>query len=275
MANKMTLQTVVKKHNPFINSVQMLYKWNVSVATILIIEAIVLVGISVHRNLSITTSYLTTNPLASTASGGSVTAVASRHLFNLDLAYLIAVFLVFSGIFHGLSAGYYRKRYESDLKKRINWLRWIGYGLSLGLMLVTTGLIAGIYDISSLIMIFILGLGLALVGLMVELQGGIASSLSKLSAIIGGLSGAAVLITFIFYIVSSSGFGGKALPRFAYFIFWTMLIVFASLLVNLYLEIKNWKKWSNYFYVERIYIAIIFIAQTALAWQVFAGMLHR
>src|SRR4051812_6970816 len=68
----------------------------------------------------ITSNYLTPDPLASTATGHPVLVAASHHLFDLNLAYIVAAFFFISAIAHLAVATIYRRKYEGDLRRGVN-----------------------------------------------------------------------------------------------------------------------------------------------------------
>ena len=55
----------------------------------------------------------------------------------------------------------------------------------------------------------------------------------------------------------------------------SLFIFFNCFALNQYLQYRQIGKWKNYLYGERIYIVLSFVAKSALAWQIFAGVLAQ
>lgn len=64
----------------------------------------------------------------------------------------------------------YNRRYAADLKLGINKLRWVEYAISASTMMVAIGMLVGIYDFSSLLMMFSLTAVMNLLGLVMEVH---------------------------------------------------------------------------------------------------------
>lgn len=72
----------------------------------------------------------------------------------LPFGILVASFLLISAIAYGLIV-LLGDQYFKDLKMDINRFRWFEYALSSSVMIVLIATLFGIYDIASLILIFI------------------------------------------------------------------------------------------------------------------------
>jgi VanZ family protein len=238
------------------------------------IQGVVVLIISKSRTFPVTTNYLTLNPLSSSAAGHPTLVAATRHLFDFNIVYLIAAFFFISAIAHVYLATSYRSRYESDLKKGINRVRWIEYGFSAGLMMVAIAFLSGAYDLSTIIMIFSLTLIMNLLGLLMEAHNQTTKSTNWLSYVVGCFAGVIPWIVFVIYVIGSGVFGGGNIPAFVYWIYVSMFICFSSFAVNMYLQYKKKGKWADYLYGERAYMILSLVAKTLLAWQVFAGILR-
>lgn len=238
------------------------------------VQALLVLVLSQATTFPIVTNYLSLDTLASQASGSPVLASAQRTLFDLNIAYLIVAFFAMSAIAHGLIATVYRKRYEANLAKGINKARWIEYSLSASTMMVAIALLSGVYDLSSLIMIFALDAIMNLMGLVMEVTNQGKQKPNWLTYWIGCLAGIVPWIVFGIYVWGASSFGTGNVPTFVYWIYVSIFIFFNSFAINMYLQYKKTGKWSNYLYGERAYMILSLVAKSALAWQVFAGTLR-
>jgi len=250
-----------------------LFKWNAGLAIIYALQGAIILIISTSRAFPITTSFLTLNPIESQSSRNPVLSAATRHLFDINIVYLMAVFLFISAIAYGLIATVYRNKYEAGLKKGINHFRWIEYGFSASIMLVSIGLISGISDLSTLILIFALTLIMGLLGLATEVYK-LTKNTNWLSYAIGCIAGLVPWIIFAVYLIGTNVYGSGHVPAFVYWIYFSLLILFVSFALNSYLQYTKKAKWSSYLYGERVYMILSLIAKTALAWQIFGGILR-
>jgi len=81
-----------------------------------------------------------------------------------------AVFLLLSALAHFSLATFGYRYYVRNLKMHINRARWYEYALSSSLMIVIIAMLNGMYDLSSLILIFTLNAMMILFGYMMELH---------------------------------------------------------------------------------------------------------
>ncbi|HPR92199.1 MAG TPA: heliorhodopsin HeR [Candidatus Dojkabacteria bacterium] len=199
---------------------------------------------------------------------------ASEQLFTINLAWLVALFFFLSSMAHLFIATVYREKYESDLMKGINKVRWFEYALSASVMMVAISLLSGIYDLSSLIMIFFLDAIMNLTGLAMEVHNQGEKKIKWLDFVIGCIAGIIPWIVFGIYVYGARQFGGGNIPTFVYWIYVSIFIFFNSFAINMFLQYKKIGAWKNYLYGERAYIILSLVAKTLLAWQVFGGTLR-
>ncbi|MFZ2125667.1 MAG: heliorhodopsin HeR [Candidatus Saccharimonadales bacterium] len=197
----------------------------------------------------------------------------TKVMFNLSLPLLIAIFFFMSSAAHFIIATVYNKNYNADLKTGLNKLRWVEYSLSASIMMVAISLLVGIYDFSSLIMIFTLTAVMNLMGLVMEIHNQTTKNTNWLSFWIGSLSGLIPWIVIAFYMWLGADNGSSA-PSFVYWIFVSIFVFFNCFAINMVLQYKKVGAWKDYIYGERAYIILSLVAKTLLAWQVFAGTLR-
>lgn len=249
--------------------------WNKRLAVLHGVQGIaILLLASKAVSWPITTSFLTIDTIATKAAGNPVLAPAAQTIGQINIGYLVALFFFMSATAHIVIATKYRKTYESDLKKGINKARWIEYGLSASTMMVAIALLSGVYDLSSLIMIFVLDLIMNLMGLAMEVYNQGSKKVNWLAYWIGCLAGIVPWIVFAIYVTGANVYGSGGIPTFVYFIYASMFIFFNSFAINMYLQYKKTGKWADYLYGERTYMILSLVAKTALAWQVFFGSLR-
>lgn len=220
----------------------------------------------------ILTNYIKFDPV------NKLTQSYSTQIGEINVAYLMIAFFVLSSVFHFSISTVFRKKYEEDLEKGINKFRWIEYSLSASIMMVSIGFLSGIFDISSLIMIFVLDAIMNLMGLVMEKSNVGFEKTGKLEWLtywIGCIAGIVPWIVFGIYVWGITKYSGGQIPTFVYWIYVTIFIIFNSFAVNMALQYKKVGKWSNYLFGEKVYIILSLVAKSLLAWQVFFGALAR
>jgi hypothetical protein len=262
-----------KKTAPTITT-QSLHSWNKRLAVLHALQGILVLVLSKANTWPVSTSFLTLDSAASKIAGKPVLATASHPVFNVNLAYLVAIFFFMSAIAHTVISTKYRKTYEQNLKKGINKARWIEYSLSASVMMVAIGLLSGIYDLSSLLMIFVLDLLMNSMGLVMELKNQGAKKIDWLPYKLGCLAGIVPWIVFAVYVTGTNVYGSGGIPTFVYFIYGSMFLLFNSFALNMYLQYTKKGKWADYLYGERVYMILSLVAKSLLAWQVFFGALR-
>jgi hypothetical protein len=140
-------------------------------------------------------------------------------------------------------------------------------------MIVAIGMLVGVYDASSLVMMFALTAIMNLLGLAMEVHNQGAQKTNWLTYWIGCLAGAVPWIVIAFYMWLGWANGSKA-PTFVYWIFVSIFLFFNCFAINMVLQYKKVGPWKNYLYGERAYIILSLVAKSLLAWQVFGGTLR-
>jgi hypothetical protein len=248
-------------------TVQSLRKFNLVMAGLHAAQGLAIVVLSKNFAIPITGSYLRFNQTTQHLDPTSTT------LFNVQLPWLIAAFFFLSAFAHLTIATIYRKRYEQNLKRGLNKARWVEYALSASTMMVAISMLVGIYDFSSLVMIFALAAIMNLLGLVMEVHNQTTKKTNWLSYWIGCLAGFVPWFAVAFYMWLGAHNGSTA-PTFVYWIFVSIFIFFSCFAVNMVLQYKKVGPWKDYLYGERAYIILSLVAKSLLAWQVFAGTLR-
>lgn len=230
-------------------------------------QAIVVLLLSVDFSLPISGSYL-----AFDAASQSLEP-ASTGLFELSLPWLVAGFFGLSALFHFSIATFYFKKYTTNLARGINKARWVEYSISASIMLVAISLLVGIYDASSLIMIFTLAAIMNLMGLVMEVHNQTTKKTNWLSYWIGCLAGFVPWVVIAIYLWLGAANDSPA-PDFVYWIFVSIFIFFNCFAINMVLQYKKVGPWKNYLFGEVTYVVLSLVAKSLLAWQVFAGTLQ-
>ena len=211
--------------------------------------------------------YLKFNPVTKTLEP------ASNKLFELPFGILVASFLLISAIAHGIIV-LCSENYLSDIQKGINKFRWFEYALSSSIMIVLIATLFGIYDIASLVVIFLANAGMNLFGLdMEQLNSGAEKQNVKWGPFIwGSIVGLAPWIAILLYMFGNGNF--DMVPWFVWAIVGTYFVAFCTFPINMILQYKRVGKWKNYIYGERTYIVLSLVAKSLLAWLVLFGAMQ-
>lgn len=244
-----------------------LRRLNIAAGFFHLIQAFIIIALSVDFTLPISGTYLAFDPIRQDL------IPTTTSLFDISLPWLVASFFGLSAIAHFSIATFYYKRYTKDLAVGINKARWIEYSLSASIMLVAISLLVGIYDAGSLLMIFFLAAIMNLMGLVMEVHNQTTKKTNWLSYWIGCLAGIVPWLLIALYLWLGAVNDSKA-PDFVYWIFVSIFVFFNCFAVNMVLQYKKVGPWRNYLFGELIYIILSLVAKSLLAWQVFAGTLQ-
>jgi len=200
-------------------------------------------------------------------------APEAQILFTIGfLGVILASFPLISAIAHFVIAYPKNERYNEYLKKGMNPYRWYEYAFSSSIMIVLIGMLLGVWDLWSLVMIFVLNAMMIMFGYMMELVNQKTEKTNWTPFIFGCISGGTTWVVLFAYFIGAVTYSGVEPPAFVYMIFFFYFILFNIFALNMVLQYKGIGHWKDYLYGERFYIILSFVAKTMLAWIVFAGI---
>ncbi len=199
---------------------------------------------------------------------------ATEQITEVNIAWFVAIFFFMSSFAHFFISTVYRKKYEKNLLLGINKVRWFEYALSASVMMLAISFLTGIYDLSSLVMIFSLDALMNLLGLAMEVHNSQKKEVNWLTYILGCIAGIVPWIVFGIYVYAATEFGGGNIPDCVYWIYVSIFLFFNSFAINMILQYKKVGPWKDYLYGEKVYIILSLVAKSLLAWQVFGGTLR-
>jgi hypothetical protein len=213
-----------------------------------------------------------------TTPGEGALSFARIEIFTVPFFILVASFLLISAIAHALISipNKINAIYNSDLDKGINKIRWFEYALSSSLMVVLIAYLFGIYDIGTLILIFMINAAMNLFGLLMEqVNSGKTKKNVKWGAFIwGAIAGLVPWVVIILYMTGASAEATSQIPWFVWAIVGSYFVFFNSFAINMVLQYLRVGKWANYKYGEKVYIILSLVAKSVLAWLVLIGTLQ-
>lgn len=194
-------------------------------------------------------------------------------IFTLNnLGIILSSFLLVSGVALLLIAFVRNKTYVENLKKGMNPYRWYEYAITSSLMLVIIATFVGVWDLWSLVMIFVLNAIMIMFGYMMEKINYYTKKTDWSAYFLGCISGFIPWVVLAAYFFAALGSSETNPPTFVYFTLLIYFIMFNTFSINMILQYAGTGKWKDYLYGERVYILLSFIAKTILAWLVFLGV---
>lgn len=235
--------------------------WNLGLALLHLIQAVVIVLLAGSFSISVTSSVPEGPP--------GTEASAPEALFDVPIGGAVAVFLALAALDHLLTATVFRDIYERDLRHGINRFRWMEYALSATLMVVLIGFYAGITGLNAVIAVVGANIGMILFGWIEETMNppGRAAT-TMLPFWFGTLVGVTPWFSIAYNIVAA-----ETAPGFVYGIVLVQATLFFSFGLNQWLQYRGTGRWSDYAYGEKSYLVLSLVAKSLLAWQIFAGSL--
>ena len=201
---------------------------------------------------------------------------ASKELFQLPFGILVAVFLLLSALAHALISIPKKLNdvYNKDLTVGINRFRWFEYALSSSVMIVLISTLFGIYDIASLLLIFVINAAMNLFGLVME-QLNAKHKDGKVNwgpFVWGSIAGLTPWVVILLYMFGTGNL--DMTPWFVWAIVGTYFVGFNTFPINMILQYNKVGKWKDYVYGERVYIILSLVAKSILAWLVLFGAMQ-
>ncbi len=246
-----------------------LRQFNLAMGFLHLIQGGLMLWLSNSFTLPVETNFLTYNEV--TGDFYFVTDVIA----NLRLGPMIAMFLFVSAIAHfSLASPKGYPWYVKNLQKGINYARWYEYAISSSIMIVVIAMLCGIYELSSLLLIFSLNATMNLFGLMMELHNQTTQKTNWTAYIFGCFAGLIPWVVIGVYFFGAVMQAGEDFPQFVIWIFVSLAVFFNIFAINMVLQYRRKGKWADYLYGEKVYVILSLTAKSALAWQVFAGTLR-
>jgi len=242
-----------------------LQRWNLAVGTAHLAQAIAILALGAAVSLPVTVTYLTGPPGAGQYGGPT-------DLFDLRIDIAVAAFLLLAAVDH-LSVGSWARRwYEGQVSLGINPARWWEYALSASLMVVLIAMLAGVRDGPALIGLFGVNATMIFFGLTMERVNVRRERIDWRPFVYGCLAGVVPWIAISVQLAVSQSETGDV-PSFVFAIFVTLLLLFATFPVNMWLQYRRVGRWADPLFAEKVYIVLSLVAKSALAWQVYGGAL--
>lgn len=262
------MTAILDDHHPELptgDQVRSLRRWNVAAMLLHAASALGVLAIANDFALPVNASWPKGPP-------GAANEWPVDHLVDIPLAYAAATFALLSALAHLAALTFARRRYESDLGRGINQLRWIEYSLSSTLMIVLIAQLVGIFDITALLGLAGANISMILFGWAMERHAldrrARREPVAWTSFWFGCVVGAFPWIAIATYLV-----GAPEVPGFVLGIFVSLFAFFNSFALVMLLEYARIGPLRRVVVAERTYIVLSLTAKVALTWQVAANVL--
>lgn len=253
----------------------LLRMWNLRLAALLVLQAAALVVFGKSVTVAVVSPYLAVDTLATEAAGSQVLATAMRQVFDLPLAWVLAVMLLVLAAVYALSATLWRGRYERAITRGVNEFRWLAVGLGGAATVLTIGLLTGLNQTTTLLLLA----GSVLVGSMTMLLADILYStmgatrrLPHVACVLGTIALVLPWIVFAKVVAGSLLYDGT-IPGYLWGVLGTFTAVVIALGLAIHFRIGRKGRFEGVPFTEYVFMGLGFVAATAIAWQVFVGVL--
>jgi hypothetical protein len=194
-------------------------------------------------------------------------------LFSISyIGVVVALFPLMSAVAHFAIAFMKNKTYNDNLRKGMNPYRWYEYAFSSSLMIFLIASFSGVWELWSLVMIFVLNAMMIMFGYLMEKINQYTEKTDWSPFVLGCISGGTPWLAIYAYFIAAITSVSQNVPTFVYLIVSIYFILFMVFAVNMVLQYKGVGRWKDYLYGERMYIVLSFVAKSLLAWIVFSGI---
>jgi hypothetical protein len=240
--------------------------FQIGIGFVLFIESILIWLLSSNFTLPVTTRYLESN------SGNSFLGHVTKELFRVQVAHILIIFLLVPSILHLIIAipSVYAK-YRKFIENKINPIRWLEYSITAPLMIILVAMLTGIFDLSTLILLFTAGVSMLLFGANMEYANKNMGNVKWANFIYGSIIGIIPWIIIWMHIAGARDI--SLIPMYTIIAFFSLLAFFAFFPLNMFLYYMKVGPWKDYEFVETCFVMLSLCSKSALAWQVFIGLM--
>lgn len=255
------------------NKLKHWYRW---FGVVLLIESALVAFLSKNTAAPVTMQYPTVDTLASEANGHQIMNLASRHIADVHLGWMVVTFLAVFGIVFLMLSTVYRAYLELSLRRGVNALRWFGLAAGGGLMVVTIAMVTSIASAELLLALFVSTFLAGMLALGIEVlvanNGGVKSRFARMLCGVAMVAGALPWVVFGLALIGALVWNGH-FASYMYSIYACQFLLFVAFVLATHFRLNRRGRWADAAYTERSFVALSFVAATLLALQVFVGLL--
>ena len=205
-----------------------LRRFNIGAGTLHFVQGIVMVALGLYKayTLNIYTFYLKFQILQTTPQTFLIQP-DPKILFSIGyIGVAAALFPLMSATAHFTIAFVKNKNYNENLKKGMNPYRWYEYAFSSSLMIFLIASFSGVWDLWSLVMIFVLNAMMIMFGYLMEKINQYTEKTDWSPFILGCISGGTPWLAIYAYFIAAITSVSQNVPTFVYLIVSIYLILF-------------------------------------------------
>lgn len=239
-----------------------------------IFSAFVSVGLAVvagmfmgNASFQLFTSMLTKDELASRATTIFVPAI--HAIYDIEMRWFVVATMLVSAILPVLYISKLRKQYESGVKNRQNFWRWLEIAVVSTLVFTGLALVSGVQDIMTLKLLGSLILVTCALGWFAESQNANSAKPIWNSYVLSLVTGILPWLVIAGYALGTYIFGMVRSPWFVYALYGTTLVSFVRYSLN---QFKLLKGKRDYLVAERNYVQITLFAKITFAIILIIGL---
>ncbi|HSX17175.1 MAG TPA: heliorhodopsin HeR [Patescibacteria group bacterium] len=249
------------------------YKWS---GVVYLVASAVVAFLAKEVAAPVTLQYPSIDALASEANGHQVMGLASRHIADVHLGWIVVTFLAIFGVVNLMLATMYRPYLEPSLKRGVNAFRWLSLGFGGGMMVVAIAMVSGFTSLALLLSLFaftLLGCLLALAAeTVVTNNGGIKTRFAHFMCGLSVISSSAPWVVFGLAMLGAGLWHGH-FTSYMYSIYICQFVLFLALISATHFRLKRQGKWADALYTDRAFLVLTFVSSALLAAQIFVGVL--
>ncbi|NLT36697.1 MAG: heliorhodopsin HeR [Methanomassiliicoccus sp.] len=232
------------------------------------VQATLLLAFSNDLALPIQTYFLRYDPTTSTM------LPSPETWFYLPIGPTIALFMYLTAASHLLvsTVGYHW--YRRNIIRHRNPARWYEYSITSSIMILVIALLCGINDLAALIPLMGINATMNLFGDLMELHNQTTERTDWTSFLYGTFAGVVPWMAIILYYLGAVIPSSDAIPGFVLLIVLSMMAFWIRFPINMILHYKKVGNWKDYLYGEKGYIILSLVSKSALAWQMWFGLLR-
>jgi hypothetical protein len=196
---------------------------------------------------------------------------AISEIGSAKVGYLSGVFLLLAALDHFAVATFFRSTYEAQLRRSVNYFRWIEYSVSASVMHVMIAMLAGVMSLQLLLSIAGLTVSTMMFGLVQEMLTTRRRGRPHRKSIVPFLLGFVPHCICWTVIYITYGYSAHDAPLFVHFIMGGLFTTDLMFAVNMILQQWEIGWWKSYIWGEYMFVALSFTAKSMLAWTNFGG----
>ncbi len=249
---------------------QTLRKWNIGLAVVFALQAIVITVMGGTWSVPLVVRYLAIDTLATDANKHQVLATASHTLANVRVTCAAAIVLLLFALVYLLLATYGRARYEAELDRGVQAGRWAAGSTAGAVGVGVVALVSGLNDLVTIVLMGWLTFVAASLVVAVESLGANRPKLHR-SLVVGALlSGLLVWAAIVKAIVGALLFDGH-ITGYLWAIYASLAVLTVAVIATTYMRWHSKGRFANLFYAEKAGMILAFAMPSVLAWLLFAG----